>query len=412
MTDADLERRLTAMFSDTSQRPIDTDRAWRELRLRRSRAGHSRRRWFAATAAAVAVAVVAAAVPLLTGILSAVPSGRTEPGPGLAGKRSGVPASPGRFPGAVVARIALSGVGIVVQDGSQAWAVRDITQTGDIGQLVRIDLRTDKVTLRVDLGPGSRSRVEAAGGGTVWLTTTHGSAQGQLVRIDPATGQVIATLHLPVGRCSYLTYSAGRLWAECAVGRASSQFLRINPVTGRVDGRLGPVRGQFGGEIAVAPRGVWYLTGSGISGLVGLGASARAITVTDQAYPVSFAYAQSLVYSQGALWALTNDESVAKIDPATGRVLRIYTYASYDPADNAGLDFLAVGGGSLWFLDDGYPSSGVMRVSEATGRPLGEVTVPAGACGQPCSQIYVYGNAVWVPTMETLLRIDPARLPS
>ena len=407
MTDADLQHRLTAMFADGSQRPIDTDGAWRELRLRRSRAGHNRRRWLAAAAAASVVAVVATAIPLLSGSLSAAPPGRHPTGP--ASRPSTAPGTFRSYPGAIVARIAVSGVVDVVQAGARAWAVRNSGSTAsDSYQLVGIDLRTDRSTLRVNLGRSFRAVV--AGHGMVWLTTTKGQAQGQLERIDPATGGVITTLHLPVGRCSYATYGGGRLWAQCADGRGATLFLRINPVTGVVDGRFGPVRGQFG-SIAVAPQGVWYNNYSGISGLVGAGSAARAITVRDPAYPVSFAYAQSLVYSQGFIWVLTNDESVAKINPATGRVVRVYTYASYDPADNGGLDFLAAGGGSLWFLDDGYPFSGVLRVSEATGRPLGGVTVPSGSCGEACWQIYVSGSAVWVPTMESLLRIDPARLP-
>jgi len=39
------------------------------------------------------------------------------------------------------------------------------------------------------------------------------------------------------------------------------------------------------------------------------------------------------------------------------------------------------------------------------------VPVPAGACGQEvCSQIYATPGAVWVPTFEQLIRIDPARM--
>jgi hypothetical protein len=103
-------------------------------------------------------------------------------------------------------------------------------------------------------------------------------------------------------------------------------------------------------------------------------------------------------------------EKLARIDAATGRLVGYYTYRNYDPARAGGLDYLAAGGGWLWFIDNGYPFSGVLRVSEATGEPSGGVPIPPSSCGQvTCSQIYVTPGSVWVPTAELLIRIDPAR---
>jgi len=413
MTDTDLERRLQALRSGNLEHLIDTDRAWHDLRVRRSRAARNRRGWLAAAATAAAVGVVTIVIPTLAGSLpglpSAVPSG---PGP-VTAPASGptAPASTGTYPGAIAARIRLAGAGAVVEDRGDAWTLT--RSRGGFYQLVRIDLRTNKITLRATAGSGVSTgpTVEnlAAGGGMLWLSTTLGQAQGQLQRINPATGGVIATLHLPVGRCLVATYSAGQLWTACVDGGGTTE-LRIDPVTGRVDGRAGPVPGRVTPYV-VGPEGMWYPTNSGISGLVGLGSRARVLTVDDSAYPVSLASAvNSLVFDQGALWALTDDESVAKINPATGRIARIFTYSSYDPQYSMGLDFLSAGQNSLWFLDDGHRSSGVLRVSMATGRPLGAVA-HIGSCGEPCSQIYATQSAVWVATSDWLVRIDPGRLP-
>jgi hypothetical protein len=427
VTDTDLERRLMAMASESSERTIDTDRAWRDLQLLRSQAAYDRRRWAAAAAAAAAAAVtvIAIAIRVLAGSLHAGSPVAVPSVSGPVGGSSSAPAVPGAYPAAIVARIPVAVVVSLVQDGPRVWAVRALLPTAGVlalrptagraasYQLVRIDLRTDKVTLRADLGPGPR--VVAAGGGAVWLTTANGQARGQLVRIDPATGRVIATLHLPAGQCSYATYAAGRLWAQCADGSAATLVLRVSPVTGRVDEQLGPVRGRLESAIVVAPQGIWYRTGSGISGLVGIsgpvgsGGRARAVTVNDAGFPASLATTQSLVFGQGALWAMTNDETVAKIDPATGRIVRTFTYRSYDPAYRGGLRFLAVGQSSLWFWD--FLSDGVLRVSMTTGRPLGRVP-DAGSCGGVCQQIYATQSAVWVPALGMLVRIDPARLPA
>lgn len=421
MTDADLERRLeqlrltemrpTGTPSGTSGRSIDIARAWREFLLLRSRSNRNRRRGLMA-AAVVAAAGIAITVPALAGIR---PSATGPKGPGTETISASLGASPGPSPrvyaGAVVARIPLSGVGTVVQDGARAWAIRDLSMTHSglfATQLVSIDMRTDRVVLRKNLGT-AQSTV-AAGGGRVWLTTSLGQSQGQIVRIDSATGRAIATLHLPAGRCYFATYSSGSLWATCANGSAQTVFLRIDPATGHVLNRAGPVPGQVR-SITVGRDAVWYASaGWGITGVVGIGGPERVVTVHDPTNTVRFFYTNSLVSGQGYVWALTTDESVAKIDPATGQVLRIYTYRSYDPGYAGGLDFLAVGHGSLWFLVDRYPLSGVLRVNISTGKSVGQVgSIASRSCGEPCWQIYATQSAIWVPTQDRLIRIDLAK---
>jgi hypothetical protein len=44
----------------------------------------------------------------------------------------------------------------------------------------------------------------------------------------------------------------------------------------------------------------------------------------------------------------------------------------------------------------------------ATGRTTGQVPIAANSCGQAvCSQIYATPGAIWVPTEQQLLRINP-----
>jgi len=85
-------------------------------------------------------------------------------------------------------------------------------------------------------------------------------------------------------------------------------------------------------------------------------------------------------------------------------VVRIYTYRSYHPHNLAGIQFLAVGHGSLWFLE--RRPGGVLRVSMGTGRPIG-LAGHVGSCGEPCWQSYSSQSAMRVPTQDRLIRIDP-----
>lgn len=419
MTEAQLDQRLRDLPPGEARRRVDTGAAWQRLQALRSRSARRRRIAMAGCAAAAVIAVRAATlttahphdgnpdVPA-----SAGPHTRQDGGH-LAFDGYGPHVAYRQYPGAVTERIVVGGGEVLslTRDGDAMWAVLVFSPAAyPHFELARIDPRTGVVTLLTALGenPG----VVAAAGGRLWMTNPADGARDQVVRIDPVTGKITGGVHLKAGHCGYLTSSGGELWAECGSGSWRTAFLRLDPATGQVLERLGPVRGPIGGQIAITPQGVWYYDNySGLNGIMRTGGRQHIVTVRDIAYPVGFVFTRSLAYAQGALWVLTGDERVAKVDPGTGRLLRIFTYRSYDPGRQGGLDFLTAGQGSLWFIDDGYPFSGVLRVAMSTGKPLGGVPIKPGACYQPCWQIYDAGGAIWVPTVGSLLRIDPARLP-
>jgi hypothetical protein len=71
--------------------------------------------------------------------------------------------------------------------------------------------------------------------------------------------------------------------------------------------------------------------------------------------------------------------------------------------------YATVGQGSIWMLAP-LGRNEVVRVSMTTGKPL-SVVYPGGSCSQYCMQIYDAAGAVWEPTSQQILRIDPARMP-
>lgn len=399
MTDTELEQRLTAFLRAESSRVIDTESAWHQLQRRRQ--AHRRRsRWLAA--AGTAAAVIAAGV--LPALIS--PHAGSRPAASHGGSRPASPRPVRTYSRAVVARIPVDGAGAVVAAGGVVWV-----EAGRPARIVQIDARTNMILRTLTLPALAQpDGAIAAGGGAFWLTTTAGQASGQVLRLDPATGRVVATLRLPVpGRCVGLEFGGGSLWAQCPTGSGRTEFVQIDPATDRVTDQLGPVPGQPA-EAAAAPQSLWYQTGSGISGFIRGGRGWRPVTVNDSAYPVAM-QPDSLVYGAGAIWAMTEDESIAKIDPATGRIAAILTYRDYDPAYQDALGFLAIGAHSLWLLS--Y-NGAVLRVSSLTARPLGWVST-LGSCGgqtlpEPCATYYAQGS-LWVPTASALLRIDPARMP-
>jgi hypothetical protein len=393
MMDSDLGQRLERMFAGYPEPSVDADVAWRRLlRLRRQAA--IRRR---AVAAGLAVAAVAAAV---VGV--AIGNSRGDAGPN-SGHHVSHRAPGGRI--AITARIPQPGVGSAPGDLAIAGTItgqrREVWGISYDDYLFKIDRRTNRVRFREHIAGLSDI---AAGGGSIWVVTTRGKAHGRLLKIDPVSGSVVRMFPLPHA-CGQVLYAGAQLWVAC--GHLAVSFFRLDPETGRTLAATGTVYGVS--DAVASPDGVWYVGNSGVAGFVGSGKRLRWVRVSDSAYPVSLVYTNSLVYGQGALWALTNDESVAKIDVTTGRIVRIYGYQSYDPGESMGLDFLTVGSNSLWFLADyGHEATSVLRVSIATGLPQGRVS-GVGSCGEPCWQIYVAGGSVWVPTQDHITRIDPVK---
>ncbi|HEX9063871.1 MAG TPA: hypothetical protein VF843_02120 [Streptosporangiaceae bacterium] len=409
-TDTDLKRRLRglgladgARLAGQAPLPVHTGDAWRDLRARHERSAVRRRRGLLA-AAVTAVAALVIAVPLLSRPAAPVPS---PPRSGYTG-----PPPPKAYSAAIAARIPLSGVVAMAGDGSQAYVIRQVGTPGLPGtfQLVAIDLSSDTVSFQDGLG--RQEPMIAAGPAGLWVTTSYGQAGGQIIALDPATGRPRQRYHLPAGPCTALSYSAGRLYASCNVaGATRNGFWRIDSRTGRAT-RIGGTLSGFVSSIVATPDALWYVRNyTQIRGIAHPAGRPSPLSSDFGGYEVSPG-GQGLIYAGGSIWALAAGEQLARIDPATGRVLRIYTYRQYDPSRLGGLDFLTAGHGWLWFLDNGYPFSGVLRVSMATGHPAGGVPVPANSCGQQiCSQVYYISGSIWVPTAELLLRINPAKLP-
>jgi hypothetical protein len=413
MTDTDLEQRLRDLrqrdlgLADSPRsrrgRPAGTAAAWREFQALRSRSVRTRRRALA-VAAAAAVAGLIIAVPALSGTHRGQ---NTQPT-----TRTSIPSPPRTFPLAVTARIPMSGVMAVVGDAGHAWVIRAVEQPGlaTTYQLAGIDLRTNSIMFRTNLGRQMPSM--AGGAGRLWLTTPYGEPRGQVVRVDLATGQVLSSIHLHAGRCSQIVFGAGHVYAACGdIGSSRTKFWRINAFTEHAVKLTSPIGGYIS-SLIYAPPALWYVRNyESIRGLTNPNGAPQPIVAQDHEYSQIAPGGQNIAYDDGSLWALSDGERLARIDASNGQVIRRFTYRNYDPSRAGGLNFLAAGGGWLWFLDNGYPFSGVLRVSEQTGRPAGGVRIAPNSCGQQiCSQIFYTPGTVWVPTAEYLIRINTSRL--
>jgi DNA-directed RNA polymerase specialized sigma24 family protein len=378
-------------------RRIDVDDAWRQFERRRQETSPRGNRWL--TIAAAVVVVIAAAA-----VLAGRPHGghKTAPQPAGPSPRSRVQpiAATRNYPRAITARVPVRNVVSMAGVGHDVWAM---TLSG---KLVRISARTNAVTLSVHIPGAGNGGQLAAGGGALWLDSCRSSGRVQLLGIDPATGRVRTRISVP-GSCGSIAYGLGHLWIVSGV-KGGIRIVRVSPAARRVDASTGTIHSLVYSFVA-GREGVWYSAGSRIRQVDPSGTRLTGVTMNDSGYQFTLSDAE-LALGHGAVWALSGNENIARIDPATGGVTAVVSYRSFDPTYAfTGGPFIDVGQDSLWLLAD-LGHTQVLRISMSTGQPLGRVPV-GGSCGQPCSQIYDIAGAVWVPSGGEIVRIDPARLP-
>ena len=138
----------------------------------------------------------------------------------------------------------------VVDLAAGAGAVWAVTSAA---RLLRIDPGTARLTTP---NPGPVSAVAASTRG-VWVVCCQGRGRrGRVTRLDPASGQVVATAGLPA-RPLAVTAGPGGVWVRGAEG----WLWRVDPASGRqADAiRLPPIPGgaELAGELVVAGQVIW-----------------------------------------------------------------------------------------------------------------------------------------------------------
>ena len=147
--------------------------------------------------------------------------------------------------------------GIVVAAGT-VWVTQYLPEP-DPGVVARIDARTNQLLSPVEVPnmPGAiRYGLEA-----VWVTSRY-----TVSRIDPVTGQVVATIRIPNG--VLIAFGLGTLWVAQDASSIPSggnepdrtrpgRLYRIDPATNRVLGRPVPLPGIAPSALAVGEGAVW-----------------------------------------------------------------------------------------------------------------------------------------------------------
>jgi hypothetical protein len=250
----------------------------------------------------------------------------------------------------------VGGGGIDVEPGA-VWVAGDVCGPGGDGVILqRIDPSTNEVTLVADLGAGLVGDVDATAD-AIWVTAFRNQSDAELVRVDPTSGEIEATIPMP------------------------SEYVRGVLVAG--------------GAVWVHPREVEASTvGSGY--LVRVDPEANEITET---LDVSM---EPPEFRDGSLWAHHGD-AILRIDPATASIAERY--------QGVGLSHYGVlrsGAGGLWFLlADDTPGEGgapVVRFSPEAGEVDVVVELDPGVIP---IDLALTDSSVWIVGYEgSLTRVD------
>jgi outer membrane protein assembly factor BamB len=225
------------------------------------------------------------------------------------------------------------------------------------------------------------------GFGSAWLVD---AGAHRLLRMDPATRRVHARIAIP-GRVA-VNIGPGGLWATQVTGN-TFRLVRIDPRTNRVAARIrvpghpGGIH-DFGAPVPVGD-GVWVVGPNGVVRVdPATGRPTKELAVAENGYAVRDAAALG-----GDLWVLVSDGTVHRLDGRTGAtraVLRV-------PFGRA----LVPMGGALYLADE----TQLARMDPATGRLLWRAAIPQIAA------LASIDGRVWAETPGTsgdrVVAVDP-----
>ena len=181
--------------------------------------------------------------------------------------------------------------------------------TGGFGEVIRIDPEIGSVARRFALGDPDDPVVPSvaaigAGDGRVWAGVFDGIA-----RIEPDSGEILATVDLGRSSALQLAVGGGAVWATTIASRAR----RVEAASARETTEF--YAGSYVLPIALGGGAVWI---GGASGQVW-----KVDAVTGSAILTSrpISEVSGIAFGEGAVWATSfGERMVARIDPATGEV--------------------------------------------------------------------------------------------
>jgi streptogramin lyase len=278
-----------------------------------------------------------------------------------------------------------------------------VANAGD-GTVSRIDAASGTVvaTTTISSADGSRGSPQeiVAYNDQIWVANT---AEGTLVRIDPATNQVVKTIALlnsdgsGTFNPSALFMDATGLWVadDQVVASSSGRLLRMNPVTGAVLASVAVTRPS---SITSADGAIWVLSVKSYESA----AIVRVDPISNRVISeIAIAGSPSQVTTEtGIIWVSDKHTgSITRVDPSSAAVATIATGLG-DTEFILGTPYGVWVAG--WYVDT--PAKAVVRIDTATYQPSYAIDMNNG----PIEGMAFLNNTIWVShATGVVVQIDP-----
>jgi virginiamycin B lyase len=206
--------------------------------------------------------------------------------------------------------------------------------------LATVDLTTDRLKAVFGVGPAAAEGGITIGAGNVWLIVDK---SGTLAKVDPATGAIRQTVHVPAG--SYNPYFIdGRIWVTRAEG---AELTGVDASTGLVIAsvKTGP-NPRF---LTAAAGAIWTLN-------QGDGTLTRVDPKTQQATTIALGtpgHGGDISFGADKIWTTMPKVPLSAIDAKSNSLECQWA--------GPGGDSLAIGHGAIWLTD--YHAGNISRFS-------------------------------------------------
>jgi virginiamycin B lyase len=220
----------------------------------------------------------------------------------------------------------------------------------------------------------------------VWVAGTKPYA---VLRIDPATNKIVASIKISGEACSGLAFGFGSVWAP--ICGAKPALVRIDTATNAISATLSVAPAGPEGGIATSDDSVWLVTDSN-------GTLARIDPSTNSVrQKVSIpSGSYNPIFSDSVVWISGVEKNVlTAVDAGGGKVLESIPVG---PKPR----FLTAGAGSIWTLNQGDGT--VTRVDEKSRKVVAAIQVGIPGAG---GDIDYGADSIWPTVIDIpLTRID------
>jgi streptogramin lyase len=289
----------------------------------------------------------------------------------------------------------------VAYGAGAVWVSIDPTNSSNRA-ILRIDPQTDRVLATIptpvvpgwEIGGGGLT----VGDGSVWvagLDASSNGTHGAIVRIDPSTNQVASTITLGGGKVADVAVDGGAIWALISGNPGRPEVVRIDPSSHAVVATI-PLSGGYGRSTFATGGSVLVTIAQPPGGPFDEGTLVRIDAFTNEVsgtfdlgtYP-------SVAMGHGGIWAMT-DGGLVQIDLATDQP------TGAPAAVPCTGDALAVGAGGVWCFGAAADRA-LMRFNPETARVDVAMKPEEGTGG---TALATSPGSVWVANGTQLVRVD------